>query len=200
MRHVPEPLIFVRHGETDWNVEGRLQGQRDIPLNDIGRGQAERNGRELAAFFAKRRIEPASVAYAASPLSRARDTMDLVRRELGLPAGGYELDDRLKELTFGDWEGFTIPELAERVPDLTARRKVDKWGFVPPGGESYKMLSTRIEAWLALLDRPTVVVSHGGVMRVLRGLLLGLPETEIPSLDVPQDKVFVWADGEAFWL
>jgi broad specificity phosphatase PhoE len=194
-------LVHIRHGETDWNAEGRLQGQRDVPLNPVGRGQAARNGRALAAHLAERGIDPDDLDWVASPLGRARETMAIVRDTAGLDPSDYRLDDSLKEVTFGLWEGFTIAELKVRDPAGIAARKADKWSFVPPGGESYAMLSARIAGFLDHLERDTVVVSHGGVMRVLQGLLLRVPEREVPLLDVPQGEFFVFApDGGGAWV
>ncbi len=99
-------LVFIRHGETDWNVEGRLQGRRDIPLNDTGRWQARRNGTAIMAAMP----EAGGFDFVASPLSRSRETMEILRAAMGLPPQGYATDDRLKELTFGAWEGFTGEE------------------------------------------------------------------------------------------
>src|SRR5215831_15313323 len=100
-----QPLFyFMRHGETDWNVEGRLQGQHDTPLNRVGHGQAVRCGEILRDLFTCESRE-------ASPLVRARKTMELVRAELGLDAIDYRVDARLAELSFGRWEGLTFAEL-----------------------------------------------------------------------------------------
>lgn len=189
-------LVFIRHGETDWNAEGRFQGQRDIPLNARGRLQAQRNGRVLA----ERMPETAGFDFVASPLERTRQTMEIARGAMGLDPSAYRLDPILKEITFGHWEGYTASELEARWPDQVTAREGDKWGFVPPAGESYQMLSIRIGTWLAGLDKDTVVVSHGGVCRVLRGLLLDLDDRATPNLDVPQDRVFVWSGAEARWL
>ncbi|SUA99813.1 Alpha-ribazole phosphatase [Pannonibacter phragmitetus] len=193
---VSKLLIFIRHGQTDWNAEGRMQGQKDIPLNDTGRGQARRNGQALASFLAHEGIDPAGLRFIASPLGRTRETMDLMREAMGLPAGGYELEPRVKEITFGDWEGRTLEELAASDPALVAQRRSDKWGFVPPQGESYAILSQRISGWLAEQTEPSVSVIHGGVIRVLRGLLEDIAPAEIPRLDVPQDVVYLWKDGK----
>ncbi|TYC67554.1 histidine phosphatase family protein [Stappia sp. BW2] len=193
--HDPEFLVFVRHGQTDWNFEGRMQGQKDIPLNETGRAQASGNGERLKAFLERETIDPAGLNFVASPLYRTRSTMELLRQSMGLPVEAYRLEDQLKEITFGDWEGFTLEELADEEQDLILQRRADKWGFVPPGGESYKMLTERIARWLVTVDRPSVVVSHGGVFRVMRGLLEGLDTDVVPKLDVPQDKVFVWRNG-----
>ncbi|WP_018182632.1 histidine phosphatase family protein [Kaistia granuli] len=189
-------LVFIRHGETDWNAEGRFQGQRDIPLNARGRLQAQRNGRVLL----ERMPEAAGFDFVASPLERTRQTMEIARGAMGLDPSAYRLDPILKEITFGNWEGFTGPELEMRWPEQVAAREGDKWGFVPPSGESYEMLSIRIATWLAGLDQDAVVVSHGGVCRVLRGMLLGLDKNVTPNLNVPQDKVFVWDGKVASWL
>lgn len=199
-RFFPPFLVFIRHGQTDWNAEGRMQGQRDIPLNDTGRGQARRNGAALRDYLKEKDISLDDLSYFVSPLSRAVETMELVCGELGLSMDLCQRDERLREITFGAWEGYTIPELAEQTPELTAARKADKWGFVPPEGESYRMLASRIDAWLATVTRPAVVVSHGGVMRVLQGRLLSVPQPEIPTLDTPQDRFLVWKDGELEWV
>ncbi|ASP36329.1 histidine phosphatase family protein [Labrenzia sp. VG12] len=193
--HDPELLIFVRHGETDWNFEGRMQGQKDIPLNATGQAQATENGQRLKAYLAQEGIDPATLDFVSSPLTRTRSTMELLRGAMNLNASAYRLDDQLKEITFGAWEGFTLEELAEEEQDLILQRRADKWGFVPPGGESYEMLADRIGVWLKTVDRPSVVVSHGGVFRVLRGHLEGREKVAVPKLDVPQDKVFVWRKG-----
>jgi probable phosphoglycerate mutase len=189
-------LVFVRHGQTDWNAEGRLQGQRDIPLNDIGRGQAKRNG----AVIRERIPEAAGFDFVASPLSRARETMEIVRTQMGLDPKAYEIDARLLELTFGELEGLTYDDIEKRTPGWGRSRDANKWDYLPPGGESYHMLSERIIGWLGTLTHPMVVVAHGGVGRVLRAHLLGLDNEETVSEDFPQDRVFLWRDGAGEWL
>ncbi len=186
-------LVFVRHGETDWNVAGRLQGQRDIPINTHGRAQARRNGEVIARSFA----DVAAFDFVASPLSRARETMEIVRATIGLDRGDYRTDDRLREITFGAWESYTIDEIRRRSPGAVAAREKDKWGFQPPGGESYARLAARVKAWLAELARPTLVVAHGGVGRVLWIELAGVGPAAAVAIDVPHDKVFLWQDGAA---
>ena len=190
------PLVFLRHGETAWNVELRLQGQRDIPLNDHGRAQAKRNGEAIIAAMP----QVADYDFVASPLGRARETMEIARAAMGLDPTAYRLDDRLKELSFGAWEGFTIAELRVGNGALVAARERDKWGFVPPEGESYGLLLGRIEAWLATLDRPTFAVSHGGVGRVIRSELLGVDRARSVADDFPQDRLLVIEDGQGRWV
>lgn len=193
-------IYFIRHGQTDWNVERRLQGQRDTPLNETGRGQARRNGRALAAHFAAAGIDPDSFDFVSSPLLRAATTMELARAEMGLDPAAYRTDPRLMEITFGAWEGYTLEELAAEFGLVAAAREADKWNYVPPGGESYKMLTERIRGWLGSVDRPTVAVSHGGVNRAFRGLLENLPSHEIPSLDVPHDRILRVEGGTLEWF
>jgi broad specificity phosphatase PhoE len=190
-------IYFVRHGETDWNLAQRYQGQRDIPLNATGRAQATRNGRALARVLG---ANADALDYAASPLVRARETMEIMRREIGLPPGAYRTDDRLREIGYGHWEGELWGELPIRDPQGFAAREADKWGWQPQGGESYRALSERVAAWLGDVDRSVVVAAHGGVMRVLRGLCGELAPAEIFALDVPQDKVLVIECGRTSWL
>jgi probable phosphoglycerate mutase len=190
-------LYFVRHGETDWNLAKRYQGQRDIPLNATGRTQAARNGHVLAETLG---ADAAAFDYVASPLARACETMQIVRRELALAPDGYCTDERLKEIHYGHWEGLLWDDLPKLDPAGLAARAADTWAWRPAGGESFQALSRRVEGWLAQLSRDSVVVAHGGVSRVLRGLALGLPTTDVPFLPVPQDQVLVIQAGSQRWL
>ena len=190
-------VYFVRHGETDWNRAQRYQGQRDIPLNGVGRGQAVGNGRLLAGVLGK---AAAAIDYVSSPLLRATETMELMRAELGLPPKGYRVDDRLREIHYGYWEGELWKELHVKDPEGFSAREADKWGWRPRGGESYRELSERVAEWLGEVERDVVVAAHGGVMRVLRGLSLSLEPAEIFQLDVPQDKVLAVEAGRTRWL
>jgi probable phosphoglycerate mutase len=185
---VARPTVyFIRHGETDWNAQARLQGQRDIPLNDRGRAQAEAAGAKLRA------LAPgyASLDYVASPLGRTRETMELVRAALSLDPAGYHSDDRLKELTFGAWEGLTWKEVRARDPRGASGRERDKWGFVPPGGESYAGLAERIAPVFQGFSRDTVVVSHGGVARAALALTGAVAREAAPRLDIWQGRILV---------
>ncbi|MEP1442303.1 MAG: histidine phosphatase family protein [Hyphomicrobiales bacterium] len=188
-------LYFVRHGQTDWNAEARFQGTRDIPLNDIGRGQASHNGKTLKGI-----VDPSKVKFIASPLMRTRETMEIVRREMGLDAEAYETDDRLKELSFGDWEGRTVSELEETQSQLWAARQENKWSFRPPQGESYQDLADRLRSWVDEIQGPLVVVSHGGVNRGLRFLLSDPDVPSLASAAIPQDKVMIIEDGVVGWV
>ena len=189
-------LYFIRHGETDWNATGRYQGQMDIPLNTRGRSQAARNGRVLKELLA----DPASLDYVSSPLGRARETMEIVRRELALPPERYRLEDRLKEVHYGSWEGELSEDLLFIDAEGMEARSADPFNWQPRGGESYAQLAARVSPWLSEITRDTVVTSHGGVSRVVRGALLGLDPQRVPRLEVPQDRILMLRDAEQQWL
>ncbi len=190
-------IYFVRHGETDWNKVQRYQGQTDVPLNDTGREQAARNGRVLGEVLAQDR---SVYDFVASPLERATETMEILRGTMGLGARPFALDDRLREQNFGHWEGLVWGELPVLDPEGLAARQADTWNWLPRGGENYEMVRVRVNAWLEELTRDTVVVSHGNISRAVRGILLGLPPTIVPKLEVPQDKVLRLTGGQAEWL
>ena len=193
---MPAPVIYyIRHGETSWNALGRLQGVQDIPLNDLGRSQAARAGYILADLFARDGRDMSKLSFVASPLIRARATMELARDSLKLPRDGYALDDRLREIGYGQWEGATLPEMQLRDPDLYARRQTEKWTVSPPGGESYVDVQARMQNWYASVTADTVAVAHGGTARALM-VALGI-ETPISAADltIEQGAVYVFRDG-----
>lgn len=184
-------LFLVRHGETDWNVVGRLQGRRDVPLNALGRIQAGRVGRVLSQLAGA----PEHLTYVSSPLSRAVETMRILRTTLDLPVNAFTTDIRLAELSFGVWEGQTWPELRRRDHEGVRRRDLDPWNFSPPGGESYRTLCERVSAACADIGEDAVVVTHGGVVRALLHVRAGMPEGEAALLPVRQGAVYVLAGG-----
>jgi probable phosphoglycerate mutase len=191
----PPTIYYIRHGETEWNAEGRLQGAQDVPLNDLGRKQAARAGGILAGLFARDGQSEASIAFVASPLGRARSTMEVVRGKLGLPPTDYSLDDRLREIGYGHWEGSTLNEMQASDPEVFARRQADKWTVSPPGGESYASVQLRMRDWYDSLLADTVAVAHGGTARALM-VALGI-ETPAGAADltIEQGAVYVFGDG-----
>ncbi len=184
------PIIYlVRHGQTDWNATLRLQGQEDTPLNETGRGQARRNGQLLADLVANGQ----DFDFVASPLGRTRETMEIIRASMNLPAAGYRTDDVLMEIHFADWQGSTWDELRAKQPDEIAARFDDPWNTVAPGpgGESFAMLSARALGWLEQVESDTLVVTHGGIIRCVMGHIEKTPEKKIPLVNIPQDRVFL---------
>jgi probable phosphoglycerate mutase len=193
---LPHRLILIRHGETDWNREGRLQGAQDIPLNALGRRQAVEAAlrlKELAPDFAV-------LPYLASPMQRARETMEILRGELGLDPSAYTVDQRLRELTFGTWEGFTWRDIRKAEREQAQLRERNKWSFVPPDGESYAMLAERIRPVLAELITETVIVSHGGVARAVLALIGAVSPQKASMAEIWQGKILVVSGNRADWL
>lgn len=190
-------IYFIRHGETDWNRARRYQGQADIALNDKGREQARRNGQVLRALLPG----IAHAHFVSSPLDRTRETMRIVRGELGLVPDDFEIEPRLIELNYGHWEGQLASDLAIHDTANVAARAARPFTWRPRGGENYEDLSRRLSSWLAGIERDCVVVSHGGVSRALRGLLIpGVDRQEIHQLDVPQDRVLLLQQGTMGWI
>lgn len=193
------PLVyFLRHGQTQWNAERRLQGQADTDLDSVGREQAAANGRELASLI----DDPSAFDFVASPMRRTRETMELARAAMGLDPAAYRTDARLVEVNFGEWQGYTFAELETDQPGLSAHRDRDKWNFLPPGegAESYRMLMERVRPWFEALDKDTVCVTHGGVIRAIFRLAASMTEDAAAMLDIPQDRVLRLSGGRLEWL
>jgi probable phosphoglycerate mutase len=178
MARPPSLLVLVRHGETEWNLAGRWQGQTDVPLNAAGRDQA----RELAARLRGEGL----VAVASSDLRRARETAELVAAELRLRV--HAPDPRLREQSFGAFEGLTGRECEERFPEAWGAYAADARA-TPPGGETAaEVLARVVPALDALAARgePTLVVMHGRALRTfVRDVLGALPG---PPPPVPYDR------------
>lgn len=193
------PLIyFSRHGQTDWNVSRRIQGQIDRDITEVGRGQAARNGRLLKELIG----EAKGFDFVASPLRRTRETMDIIRTQMGLDVPAYRTDPQLMELHFGDWQGYTEDEIAELHPDQIEARIKDKWNFVPPGvkAESYAMLAKRIKAWVDAVQGDTVCVTHGGCLRSILHVYGGLSEVEAANISIEQDRILRFDQHGLEWL
>ena len=188
-------LYYVRHGETDWNVEGRLQGSHDPALNALGRRQAAACADILRNLIDRDGGAPLDYPYVASPLQRARQTAEIMRAKLGLAPGDYHVDPRLREIGFGEWEGLTLREVRSRSPQALAARERNKWDFVPPGGESYAQVAVRMREWYDALDGNTVVIAHGGTARALIGVLGIAAPAQAPSVDIGQGVVYRFANG-----
>ena len=188
-------LYFIRHGETDFNVTQRLQGRSETSLNARGRMQCGDYAGVLRDLFERDRHQPSDYAYVSSPLLRARETMELLRSELGLDPKTYAIDDRLAEISYGEWEGFTLAEIQARDLGVLQRRERAKWDFRPPGGESYREVAKRVAAWYATVTRDTVIAAHGGVARVLLANFHILPEEEATHADIPHGVVYVFDGG-----
>ena len=166
-------IVFLRHGETDWNAQGRFQGHQDIPLNDAGRDQACAVGRHWG--------HTEFDAVVASPLQRAMDTANLMLRDRPLEAVAVP---ELQETHGGDWEGLEFSEIAERWPDEHAAFRLPHIDQGPVGGESPRQSGTRTaNAVLAALENVNVllVIAHGNCLRAAAHLLTGQDDEEYAS-------------------
>jgi broad specificity phosphatase PhoE len=189
------PLYLLRHGETAWNLDRRMQGSKDSALTARGRAQAAAMGRALAAELAR---EAGPTVFLRSPLGRTCETAMIIGRELGLDPAAWRDDPRLAELRYGDWEGFTWAEIEVNHPNAMVTWRADPEGFCPPNGETHYELRRRSAAALADIIASatrTVVVSHGVSGAVLRGLHLGLDARAMFVLEKPQDAFFRLLDG-----
>jgi probable phosphoglycerate mutase len=183
-------ILLVRHGETRWNLERRIQGRLDSPLTQRGVAQAQAVGRLL------RRLPEAEFArIVASPLGRAQRTAELIRGHL-TARPELIIDDRLREISAGSWDGLTFRDIEQCSPGIFDGDGRHEWYFRAPGGETYDGFAARLAEWLnERSPEPLVIaITHGVVSRVLRGLYAGLPREVALMLPVPQDKVF-WLRG-----
>ncbi|MFZ0810138.1 histidine phosphatase family protein [Bradyrhizobium sp.] len=188
-------IYYIRHGETEWNALGRLQGVRDIPLNELGRRQSVDAGHILSDLLMRDGRSETSLTFVASPLGRARQTMELVRGVLKLPLSGYAIDDRLREIGYGEWEGSTLAEMQAKDPDLFAQRQAEKWTVAPPGGETYVSVQARMTDWYRGLTADVVAVAHGGTARALM-VELGFETPESAAdLGIEQGAVYVFSEA-----
>ena len=122
--------------------------------------------------------------------------MEIVRATLGLEAHDYQVDARLIEIAYGEWEGLTLHEIETRNTSVLSARERDKWDLAPPGGESYRELADRIGNWYRSLTADTVVAAHGGGVRALMAILNIVPEEQATHAQIEQGVVYVFADGK----
>jgi broad specificity phosphatase PhoE len=158
-------LLLVRHGETDWNRDGRWQGHSDTHLNEVGREQARRVAAEL---------RDVDVVYA-SDLARARETAEIVAAEIGLPV---QFDPRLRERSFGAWEGLTAAEIETAFAEAHGRWLAGD-GAGADDAEPFAAFGARVTSFLEDVlerhpDETVLVVAHGGSIRVIHALASGL--------------------------
>ena len=179
-------LYLARHGETEANRAHRFSGKRDTPLTQNGVGEAEAVGKIMKGQVGMR----PPLDFVASPLRRARLTMEIVRGVLGLPADGYAIDPRIAEIDLGEWDQLTDEEARARDPAYFDARGHDKWNIRVPGGENYEEVAARASAWVRDIKTDTFAVSHGALTRILRGLFQGADWQTMSDLDEPQGVVF----------
>ncbi len=148
-------LCLIRHGQTDWNLEGRYQGQSDVPLNE--------NGHEQAKSLIEKLKEQTFSAVYSSDLMRAQQTAAPIAKMLDIP---IQIEPRLREINQGEWEGVLVDDIKARYAEIWSKRTVDPANVRPPGGETVREVANRVYAALDEIARifPTdqvIVVSHG---------------------------------------
>lgn len=187
-------IYMMRHGETVWNSERRLQGSLDSPLTARGIGQAQALGRLLAEIVE----QPTRFRIVCSPLGRAWQTAVIVAAEMSLPPHDLVIEPHLAEMSCGRWEGVTVDEIQERDIEAWERRRADRWNVETPGGESYADVAIRARKWFSGVSEADrlIVVCHGVVSKVVRGLYAGLSEQETLELSEPQDRLFQLSNGQ----
>jgi broad specificity phosphatase PhoE len=174
------PIVFIRHGETDWNLQGVIQGSVDTDLNGTGLKQAARLAgqlRQIASQFD-------GFDLFVSPQKRARHTMMPIATALGRDVTDVRIEPRVRELAFGIWEGKPFWEL--KASPVYPAHPEDRYFWRPEGGESYEDGVARVSQWRAELKRPALVVAHGAVGRCLMGHTAGLGPRDLVSLKTPQ--------------
>lgn len=187
-----EIAYLLRHGETQSNRADRFSGRHHSPLTNRGIEEAKQNGRAL-----HRLIDDASdFRFVTSPLPRTQHTARLIGEALGRPDARLETDERLVEIDFGVWDGLTLEEIKRDYGPEWRMRLQDRWHYRIPEGESYAEVAARVGSWMNEAHGRLIVVTHGAVERILRGLYAGLPPAKILALDEPQDTFFRLEDGQ----
>ena len=180
MPDFPE-LFILRHGQTEWNLLKKYQGQLDSPLTKLGLSQATMQGAIL-----QRHLKGRALPAYASPLRRAAHTAELALLPLGQQA---QHDSRLKEVHFGAWEGKTYVEVFGSE-DIDRSKDRLKHYFGSPDGENFAAIESRCRAFITGLDGPSIIISHGITSRVLRGIWLGLSPEAMLDLPIGQGCVY----------
>ena len=187
MVEFPE-LLILRHGETEWNREGRMQGNLDSPLTDTGRAHAERQRDILSRFDLE------GYALYCSPLGRTRETAKISLPEVALSA--VDFNDALVEIGVGEWAGADRSSLKPTVVlETTPDGPLGVYDSAP-GGEGYVGLRDRCTGFLAALTGPSVIITHGITSRMLRVIYLGQKTRLLGEVGGGQGVVYHMKDGE----
>ncbi len=187
-------LFFVRHGQTEWNAIRRMQGQWNSDLNELGREQADVNGRFLSQLGIEHMV--------ASPLDRTRQTAEIINQYLELEVA---FDDRIMEWDCGDWSGEMWDDVQKKWPEEWQAWEADRFNYRGPKCENYQDMIDRATPFLhEICDSEhtrIAIVSHGMIGRVMVGTLLGMSPDEMMGFHQPNDAVFhITLMGESYGL
>ena len=187
------PTIYLlRHGQTEWNVEGRYQGQLNSPLTAKGEEQAKANALKLAQY-----IDLTSVKIFASPLGRARETAKIIAKHNGLASSKIIFEERIQEFNYGIFEGKTKKYCQKEYKAIFDAREADKFNYLLEGGDSYAKVYERLKDWISSVqnEKVIVVVAHEMINRALRGIYCGLKNEEMLQLRQPNDMLIKLENG-----
>lgn len=176
-------IWFIRHGETYWNAERRVQGQLESELTPRGIEQAHAQARLM------RRILESNPPCFVSPLGRAQQTA-----QIAVGGAGFATDARLADVHAGDWQGELRDDILRWNPGLETQTALEVF-LSAPNGERFEAFRNRIQSFLDELTSPSVVVGHGLLGQVLRGVVCGLDRAEMGSIPNEQGCVYVLSDG-----
>jgi broad specificity phosphatase PhoE len=194
---VPDPLppiIFIRHGETDWNKRGLIQGSVDTDLNENGHAQS----RAIARHLISQRLMFADYQIVCSPQKRTRQTAAHLVAALERKSDTVVMEPLVRELGFGIWESKPFWEL--KASQFYPADPEERFSWRPQGGESYEDGVARVSQWLAVLHQPTILVAHGAIGRCLIGHVAQLTREEIVTLNTPQGCWSYLNQGRIEWF
>ena len=188
-------LILVRHGESEWNRAGRIQGQINSPLTDLGINQAKAIRDYLSGILLNQQLE-----IYTSPLDRALQTAEIIAQGIDYPSRKIIIEERLNDFNLGEISGtFGWDKVAEIFPEQAQLRLQDPMRFHPSGGESGAEFEARLRSLLEdLMDDGTLklMVSHGIVNKFIRGILKNLSGKEMVELGESQNTIYRLEQGE----
>jgi len=188
-----QPTIYLlRHGQTEWNVEGRYQGQLNSPLTSLGREQAKQNAQKLQKY-----LNINEVKLFASPLGRARETAEIIAKESGLESSKIIFEEDIQEVNYGIFEGQTKEYCKDVYAKAFTEREANKFTYVLEGGESYENVFVRLKRWLSSVEEEEVivVVAHEMINRALRGIYCQLSNEKMLTLRQPNDVLIKLENG-----
>ncbi|MGE7915764.1 histidine phosphatase family protein [Lysinibacillus xylanilyticus] len=187
-----QTIYLLRHGETEYNTQGRYQGELDSPLTEVGIHQVQQNALMLKSLIG----DPNEWKIVSSPLGRAMQSTEIICETIGFDLKNVKKDDRLTEVAVGQWAGLTTKEIESSWPNLFHNTDVYNWYFNAPHGEAYDSVVSRLSAWLEDIQHiPKVIaISHGLTGRILRGVYADLKKEDALKLEVSQDVFFKLAN------
>ncbi len=171
------PLLLIRHGETIWNAERRLQGHTDVPLSQKGRSMVE--SWHLPETFN-------NFDWVSSPLKRATETAQILGHT-------PSIEPALKEMSWGQWEGLNWGALqASLGPEVMLSHGADSLDFRPPDGESPRDVQHRLRPWLEQVNKPTIAICHKGVLQAIYALASGWQMSGKPPIKFKHGEAYLF--------